>query len=146
MSTIVVDEHCRMLQERREEPVKALTRGGEVRDYSRAVNQIVRRVAARLDMNELLASLPPEAKGRTERSQRSVWAEARLKYTLQHSSVCVVEGPDGRGYYTAVCPFHGDGQGEPTLKISTDGFNCCVCGAKGGLFKLARRLRRLDMR
>ena len=46
------------------------------------------------------------------------------------------KGPDGRGWYTAVCPFHDDH--HPSLRFTETGFICMVCGRKGPLRELAR--------
>lgn len=61
-----------------------------------------------------------------------------------------VKGPAQDGTYTAFCPFHADGEGKPphnaNLKIwpptesDKGGFNCVVCGEKGGLWKLCEKL------
>ncbi|MFH1842208.1 MAG: phage/plasmid primase, P4 family [bacterium] len=65
-----------------------------------------------------------------------------LQQILPH--LRVVKGPDGRGDYTAWCPFHADGQGkpphEPNLKVGPKGYICFVCDAKGSLRELAKRL------
>ncbi len=75
----------------------------------------------------------------TEKSHK---AESPLKEIL--SRLKVVKGPDSRGEYIAWCPFHKDGEGkpphQPNLNVSTRGFICHACGAKGGLRKLAECL------
>lgn len=44
-------------------------------------------------------------------------------------------GPDGRGWYKALCPFHDDT--NPSLGFTETGFNCLGCDEKGSLAELA---------
>jgi len=61
----------------------------------------------------------------------------------------VVKGPDKHGRYICWCPFHPDGQGDPphrpNLSVSSLGYVCHACGAKGNLGHLAEELG-LDLR
>ena len=50
-----------------------------------------------------------------------------------------VSGPDGRGWYTALCPFHKD-EHRPNLRLRQTGFRCMACGEKGSIKKLAAQL------
>jgi hypothetical protein len=48
--------------------------------------------------------------------------------------------PDHNGEYWALCPFHHD-RSTGTFSVSERGYKCFSCGAKGGLTKLAERLK-----
>ena len=47
-----------------------------------------------------------------------------------------VTGPNTKGWYTALCPFHDDRE-HPNLGFTENGFSCLACGAKGALSGLA---------
>ncbi|MFC1995158.1 CHC2 zinc finger domain-containing protein [Chloroflexota bacterium] len=49
------------------------------------------------------------------------------------------KGPDSRGWYTALCPFHAD-KNRPNLRFQQTGFRCMACGEHGNLEKLAYKL------
>lgn len=55
-----------------------------------------------------------------------------------------VKCPNSKGWYTAWCPFHPDGQGkpphQPNLGLTEQGFSCSACGAHGSLYDLAKKL------
>ena len=48
-----------------------------------------------------------------------------------------VSGPSNNGWYTALCPYHGEK--KPSFRLNREGFKCMACGEKGGLRKLARK-------
>lgn len=50
-----------------------------------------------------------------------------------------VSGPDTKGWYKALCPFHND-QNNPNLYFKETGFKCFACGIKGSLYLLAEKL------
>ena len=48
-------------------------------------------------------------------------------------------GPDRKGWYTALCPFHND-RNTPNLRFTENGYKCMACGAKGPLRELADKI------
>lgn len=50
-----------------------------------------------------------------------------------------VKGPDKKGWYTSLCPFHND-VNTPNLRFTENGFRCMACGERGGLKQLASKL------
>jgi len=47
-------------------------------------------------------------------------------------------GPDSKGWYTALCPFHDDH--HPSLRFTENGFRCMACDRSGPLRELAAEL------
>ena len=54
-----------------------------------------------------------------------------------------VSGPDAKGWWTALCPFHQDKTPSLSFYRSTDRwlFYCHACGARGDGLEFARRFR-----
>ena len=50
-----------------------------------------------------------------------------------------VSGPDAKGWYTGLCPYHDD-RNRPNLRVNERGYRCMACGESGNLKKLASRM------
>ncbi len=55
------------------------------------------------------------------------------------SRLLQAKGPDPKGWFTALCPFHDD-QRTPNLRFNVNGFKCFACDEKGSLFRLADKV------
>jgi hypothetical protein len=68
--------------------------------------------------------------------QTATKAQGMLKQVI---AVNNAKGPDSKGWYTALCPFHTDIK-HPNLRFRQTGFICMACNEKGNLQKLALKL------
>ena len=68
--------------------------------------------------------------------------DSKLNLETMLSLLDDVSGPDPKGWYTAICPFHPDH--HPSLRLTEYRFLCMACGEKGNLRKLAAKLGIID--